>query len=272
MSNSHYRVIYENDAWSIGDYRCHARRGPAGHEEHTDRYEIAFVRRGVFTAALGRSRSLLSPVHAFLLRPGRSFTVEHPTDGGDECTVFRFTSQGFDEVPRKLRDAFREVRVFASPAAFVAQRTLLASLPHADALGIEEQAWQTIASLADDADVAQPTLPSEKMKRAVGTAEELLSARACEALPLRTIAECAGVSRFHLARAFRRITGVSMHRYQTALRLRMALQRLEEGARDLTGLALDLGFSDHSHFCATFHREFRVPPSAYRRLVARTSS
>jgi len=46
--------------------------------------------------------------------------------------------------------------------------------------------------------------------------------------------------------------------------LRAALERLPENDRDLSMLALELGFSSHSHFTASFTREFGVPPSALK--------
>lgn len=44
-----------------------------------------------------------------------------------------------------------------------------------------------------------------------------------------------------------------------------ALERLAEGADSLSRLALDLGFSSHSHFTTLFHRVFGVPPSVLKR-------
>jgi AraC-like DNA-binding protein len=47
----------------------------------------------------------------------------------------------------------------------------------------------------------------------------------------------------------------------TAARWSMAA----EGAEDITGLALDLGFSSHSHFTDVFRREFGSTPSEIRK-------
>lgn len=58
------------------------------------------------------------------------------------------------------------------------------------------------------------------------------------------VARRVGLSGWELARRFRRVTGTSIHRYRTALRVQAALERIEAGERDLTGLALDLGFFD----------------------------
>jgi AraC-like DNA-binding protein len=48
------------------------------------------------------------------------------------------------------------------------------------------------------------------------------------------------------------------------LRLRASLERLAAGAVDLTALALELGFSSHSHFTDSFRKEFGCTPSAIR--------
>ena len=65
------------------------------------------------------------------------------------------------------------------------------------------------------------------------------------------------------------MTGISLRRYVTRLRTSMAAQRLANGERDLTELALDLGFSDHSHFTNTFRKECGISPSRFRaRFVA----
>jgi AraC-like DNA-binding protein len=59
-----------------------------------------------------------------------------------------------------------------------------------------------------------------------------------------------------------------MHGYRNQLRLRAALESLRDPRVDLSGLALDLGFSSHSHFTVMFRRSFGCPPSQFRRVVA----
>ena len=56
-----------------------------------------------------------------------------------------------------------------------------------------------------------------------------------------------------------------VHRYLTLLRLRASLDRLAGGENNLTALALELGFSSHSHFADAFRREFGRTPSDVRR-------
>lgn len=83
-------------------------------------------------------------------------------------------------------------------------------------------------------------------------------------LALTEIAREAGSSVFHLARMFKLRTGFSLHAYRTQLRLREALELMRDANVDLIDIALDLGFSSHSHFTDTFRRSFGHTPSTIR--------
>lgn len=85
---------------------------------------------------------------------------------------------------------------------------------------------------------------------------------------LNDVADAACCSLFHLARCFRQHTGLSLHGYRQRLRLAAALQRLEEGERDLAALAHELGYSSQSHLGSAFVREIGVTPAQARRALA----
>jgi AraC-like DNA-binding protein len=84
---------------------------------------------------------------------------------------------------------------------------------------------------------------------------------------LQEVAQGLYTSAFHLARVFRAETGFSLHAFRQSLRLRAALERLASGAVDLSALALELGFSSHSHFTERFRNEFGVAPSQIRQAA-----
>lgn len=100
--------------------------------------------------------------------------------------------------------------------------------------------------------------------RAVERARELLAAEPQARHTLAQIADAAACSPFHLAREFRRRTGSSLHTYRTGLRMALALQRLEQGERNLNLLAAELGYSSHSHFSAAFKRRLGCTPRQLR--------
>ena len=97
-------------------------------------------------------------------------------------------------------------------------------------------------------------------------ARRLLALRFSEGLSLAAIAAAVATSPFHLARVFRRHVGCSLHAFRTQLRLRAAANHILDGAVDLTAVALDLGFSSHSHFTSVFRTAFGFAPSRLRRL------
>ncbi len=102
-----------------------------------------------------------------------------------------------------------------------------------------------------------------------------LVARAKAALALRLedkfgLAELAadfGCSRYYLSRLFRREVGMSIPRYRLELRLRRAIDRLADAKGDFSRLALELGFSHHSHFTSAFRRVVGCSPSQARTLI-----
>jgi AraC family transcriptional regulator len=85
-----------------------------------------------------------------------------------------------------------------------------------------------------------------------------------EPLTLDDIAGVAGVSRFHLVRAFAAATGLSVMRYVRARRLTKAAQALAAGAPDILSLALDADYSSHEAFTRAFRDHFGTTPEAVR--------
>jgi AraC family transcriptional regulator len=84
------------------------------------------------------------------------------------------------------------------------------------------------------------------------------------ALTLDEIAGVAGISRFHMVRAFAAATGLSVMRYVRARRLSEAARALANGAPDILSLALDADYGSHEAFTRAFRDHFGVTPEAVR--------
>jgi AraC family transcriptional regulator len=81
---------------------------------------------------------------------------------------------------------------------------------------------------------------------------------------VRDLSRVMRCSPWRLCRAFRRATGQTMTSYRHALRVQAALEQLRAGRSDLTDLALELGYSSHSHFTHVFRRHLGITPSEVR--------
>ena len=80
---------------------------------------------------------------------------------------------------------------------------------------------------------------------------------------VNSIAKKCAVSAGHLARAFRRATGTSLHNFHVLLAVHKAKARLRDGA-PLIEAALDGGFYDQAHLTREFVRTFGMTPGTFR--------
>jgi AraC family transcriptional regulator len=83
-------------------------------------------------------------------------------------------------------------------------------------------------------------------------------------ISLTDIAEVAGVSRYHVTRAFGETTGLSVMRYVRGRRLTEAAKSLSKGAPDILMVALDAGYGSHEAFTRAFRDQFGPTPETVR--------
>src|SRR5215468_772772 len=280
-----FRSLYDSPIVGVSDYRCGAGRGGPEAEEHCSLNQIVLMRHGAFCKHFGR-RSVTADVNqAVFFSKGSTYRVSHPADCGDRGVVFAFPPRALTNIIRELDpsiDDFHEwtFPFITSPCGSGVFRRLRELAERLDSAGSEshEPLWADVTALRLIADVlesafARHGLPRRRRRNAtdddhadrVEAAKTYLASRLGARVTLDDVARAAGASPFHLTRIFHQRTGAPVHRYLIRLRLRTALERLADGANDLTALALELGFSSHSHFTDTFRREFGRAPSAARR-------
>jgi AraC-like DNA-binding protein len=161
----------------------------------------------------------------------------------------------------------------SDPESYLRQRLVFNHVSkerNPDRLYVEEAVLSILGEVT--AQAYRRSAPRARLRRrpdvdVIEAARDVIARRFKDNLSLSEIAGDVGSSVFHLARIFKARTGFSLHAYRNQLRLRSALDRLREPGLDLTGLALDLGFSSHSHFTETFRRVFGKTPSIVRETL-----
>jgi AraC family transcriptional regulator len=81
---------------------------------------------------------------------------------------------------------------------------------------------------------------------------------------LTQLATTAGLSKFYFERSFKKAIGFSPHSYAMLMRVEKAKELLVSTDQPIAEIAVELGFSDQSHFTNLFKRFLRVTPHAYR--------
>ncbi len=99
---------------------------------------------------------------------------------------------------------------------------------------------------------------------AVGKAIWFIETHFSGDISLDDIAKSAGVSRYHVARAFGFATGCSVMRYLRGRRLTEAARSLVNGAPDILTVALDTGYGSHEAFTRAFREQFGLTPETVR--------
>lgn len=273
--------LYRSRSVSIYDVSCRPSSSQRGPEEHSSGHHIVFARSGLFLKQVAGREIVADPNHVLFFNRAEPYHCAHPVDGGDDCTVFAFQPELLLEVigsyqPRvadQPERPFEFTHTLSQQTVFFFQHRVRQGLLAGanELLMVDELSLKLLATVMRSAYLSRRIplprrrVPTARSHRDLAERTRLMLA-ACfaESLGLEEIARAVHSSPFQLARVFHHETGLSLHQYRTRLRLRSALNRLADSKTDLSMLALDLGFSSHSHFTDTFRRAFGTTPSECR--------
>ncbi len=260
-------TVWSGAGVAIVDTRWQRMTHPARSAGCTRYAAIELMRTGSYVKRLGRRRAVADSTLAVFFNPSEAFEIAHPVGLENSGMTIRIDPAALDVISG--RTGFRQPWARAPAGLLLTLHRFLARVSAAtppDALENDEAAIDLLdRELALDEGAANVETPSVAAQRCASQVLGLLHESLRTRPRLADCAAAAGCSVWHVARQFRRATGTSIHRTLTHLRLRHALENLRRGALDLTQLALDLGFSSHSHFSAAFRSAFGVTPSRFRR-------
>lgn len=276
------RVVYQRDGLEVGAFRCPPQRRDFRHAgQIRDHCTFVFPRTAVRIRPLGAPPYAADTGTVAFYNPLQPYEREALDPTGDCCEWFSLDAADAVEIARaadpggRTPDAapFRFTHGPSDAATYLAQRALFEALARGSALDpltVEEALFGLLAGALHRAArargerTAAAARLSHAERRAVDAARDLLAHDFRRPLTLAHLARAVGLSRFRLCRAFRAATGTTLHAHRDQLRLRAALDALGRPGGDLTGLALDLGYSSHSHFSERFRRAFGLTPSQAR--------
>ncbi len=251
---------------------------------------LVFPKTAVRITQFGVDSVVANTTNVILYDPEREHRRDVVDPAGDHCVFVGLAPVHLAEVATRFdpEASSQDPATFSFPGMFaptdphtvLLERQIerhLAS-PFVDPLLVEETLCRVVersmrnAYLLWDRAPAPPRPGTARMHAELAeAAAEVLSTSFRERRSLPELAREVLASPFHLARVFRSRTGSSLHAYRTQLRLRSALDRLCDPGLNLTDLALESGFSSHSHFTDAFRSAFGAAPSRIR-SVARSAS
>lgn len=279
-------MLYRSPLLRVASFRAEPDQPRFNDSGPAENHIFVFPRTACIIQHEGKAPFLASPSSVNFYNQGQVYRREALAGQGDHCEWFaiepatlREVVQSFDPgVADRPGQPFRFDYGPSDPKSYLLQRLIVRHLTEEarpDPLFVEETALRIFARVATSAaeafgmTLASPSPEAGPRHRDLTEAAKIVLHRQFrEALSLEEIARETGSSVFHLSRVFRRQTGITLHAYQARLRMIAALEAVAEPRADLTEVALDLGYSSHSHFTAAFRKAFGVTPSALRQAAS----
>jgi len=162
--------------------------------------------------------------------------------------ISAFTDDALNSLMERLQDEL--MRRKASPL-------FVEGLGHAIAIHLA----RNYSELVEGPRHGSPSLPGYKVRQITQWMAEHMT----EEFSLDQLAAQAGLSKFHFLRLFKSAVGVSPLSYHINLRIEESKRLLRETKQSVVAVALDVGYSNPSHFAQLFRRETGLSPRDYRR-------
>jgi AraC family transcriptional regulator len=267
------RLLFCSDVVAIGAFRCPSTHRVYSDSEPMSGHVLVFPRTITTIVYEGAGAVTAAPPTILFYNYGQAYS-RRKIDAIDSSDwymiapdVAREIVSRYDATATDREPVFDFTVAPASERAYLLQRRLHSALSggaRLDPLHVEEM----LLNIADAAvREAMRVRRFDRRRVRVDAVEEVKASIAFDPTSnesLRSLAARVTCSPFQLCRDFRKVTGNTITAYRHSLRLRLALEMLHDNRVDVTRIALDLGYSSHSHFTRFFRRTFGITPTAFR--------
>jgi AraC-like DNA-binding protein len=262
-------LLLESSFGRVYDVVCRAPRSGFGTLMLNEIVQIGLPRRGVFLLERRGEPSVIDTSSVVVLGSGDEYRVGHPTSDGDDGMVLSLAPGLIEDAIGIPKGRIGHLLPRDNLAMWIVHRALRGAAT--EQLGAEEALLHLLSvlsrALADTRGNRTPPGPGQRLR--IEQARALLASEPTQRWNLGALGHALHCSPFHLARQFRVVTGETISRYVLRLRLGMALDRLANGERDIATLAVETGFTHHSHFSARFRNVFGMTPTQAREILTR---
>lgn len=270
MSEFSVHSLLDTPTVAVDDVCCQSKRRDQSDEECTASTQMVFPYRGVDVRHLGQDQAVAEANQVLFFNADEGYRVSHPVPGGDSSLTLVIAEPLLREIASRTvlragaRLAFRPHRLRIDARAQVMVALLRHSLREKIVEPLEAESLAlTLVQRALGPRTTHPAGASVGRQRLVDRVKIVLASDLARRWTLTEIAAEVRGSPVYLTQVFQQVEGLPLYRYQLRLRLSRALDLLAQ-YDDLTALSLDLGFSSHSHFSASFRQMYGRSPSEFR--------
>jgi AraC family transcriptional regulator len=266
----HSLTLAARPEWSVSHCLCSAGPHDRPYEELHERFAVALVVQGTFEYRSPPGDAVLYPGAYLLGNTDECFECGHSHSTGDRCIALHARAEAFEEVAASVagsaRFRFRQSMLPARPELTRLAVMLQSITATSAALAADESVYHLLESLVSLLRISPPSgsrVAASDVRR-LSPVLQYIEMHAASALELEQLASLAAMSKYHFLRTFRRVTGITPHRYLLSTRLRRAAAALAGTRLPVASIALDEGFNDLSTFNRYFRRMLKMTPNQYR--------
>ena len=251
----------------VPGFRVIENQYPAGLELRWHNHEhayLSYVLEGSYSESYGASSTTCAPRVLRYLPAGQKHA--NLFDAATRCVIVQVERAALDRVKEHTKMLERPGEVHGISSTWLAQR-LYHEFQQGDDLAAVSLEGILLEMLAEAGRHVGGSGPVGTLPRWLRVAREYLEANFLRSLSLAEVAGAAGVHRVHLSREFRRYFSSTVGEFLRRKRIEHACHLATTTHAPLAEIAVTCGFSDQSHFSATFRRQVGLTPAQFRQMA-----
>lgn len=252
---------------NVPGFRVMEAHYPAGLEltrhVHSHAY-LSYVLEGPYAEAYGADSKVICAPRVLRYLPPEQIH-SNVFDAGSHCLIVEVEREALKRVTEHTRALDRPGEIQGIASMWLAQR-LFHEFRQGDELALISLEGILLEMLAEGARHVGESGPMAVIPRWLRVARDYLEANFLRPLSLSEIAGAAGVHRVHLSREFRRYFSSTVGESLRLRRIQHACHLVSTSNTPLAEIAMTCGFSDQSHFSATFRRQVGLTPARFRQM------
>jgi AraC family transcriptional regulator len=272
--------LYQSDFYRILDFKCRCNDCNTSKPEYAATFCISFIRKGNFLFNVFRNSFDSHTGRILVTKPGFEHTVTHTHTVPDECSIFDFKKEFYEELTSRYskgsinffrnNDLHSTLLISSIETEYLHHRIISRCLQkkttrlETDSLIMElvHQVIRTITGV-NTIERVKDTLKKNHLGT-IEKAKDYLTNNFTEDISLKEIAGHCYVSPFHFSRIFKTFTSYSPHQYLLNLRLKHAELLLKTTVLPVTDVCFSSGFNSLEYFSAAFSQKYKLAPSRFR--------
>lgn len=279
-------ILFSSDYYEICDFKCLCNECTRSKREYNEHLSLCITRSGNFYYNAFRASLDTYTGSVLISKPGYDYTVTHPGEAPDHCTIIIFKKAFYEDIEEQLQlkahwffsnKDIQSLLLKTSPQLEQLHHSLLQAARNGspDKLEMDSIVMEMLEEVLSRFTYYKmpQALPARLKKHHLVTiekAKQYLNENLSKNISLEDLAGHCHISPFHFSRIYKTFTGYSVYQYLQGMRLKQA-EMLLATSLPVADIAFQSGFNSIDYFSAAFKKQYKLSPSAYRTSRKKTA-